>query len=101
MAFHTTIPPATVIRLREETLPAFVENCTVKRPYLTCRDYLRTYEPTVYALLLDPETEPFAEEYRIAEKVAMERGERGLRFPGEKLPLFRDCVWAEVYIRQR
>lgn len=95
------MPPAVIVRLRREPHSIFTETPTVQRPYLTFREYLKSREPTVFALLLDPDKEEFTEEYKLAAKVAAEQGERGLSFPGEPLPLFKDCVWAEVYRRQR
>lgn len=95
------VPPIRIAIVENEAIPAFKETATVRRPYLSYREYLQHFEPTVFALLLDPETENFADDYRLALRVATERGERGVQLPGEKLPLYRDCVWSEVYRRQR
>lgn len=97
----THLPPTIRLVAQQEEPQVFRAASTVQRPYLTYGEYLKHYEPTVFALLLDPETEDFKDEYRKARGVASERGERGLTFPGHSLPLYRDCVWSEVYRSQR
>lgn len=95
------LPPLLHRHAPHDTVPISRAALSAPWAYLSYREYLKTYEPTVFALLLDPERETFNAEYQLARKIAAERGERGLTFPGQSLTLYRGCVWSEVYRAQR